>query len=137
MLTASLKGAGSPLRRKGMVFKRGSIYWYQFQHEGKRYRISTKQTNRAAALRVEAERRTNLRDDRPVQPPMPFRETFDAFLEWCSSHVRPKTYKRYRVSGKRLESFFGVQLLQSFGHGNVTKFQSVRIRECSGARTNL
>jgi hypothetical protein len=41
-----------------MIVKRGKYYHYQFQINGKRYRGSTKSTNEAAALRIEAERRT-------------------------------------------------------------------------------
>src|SRR5207247_3767538 len=40
-----------------MIVKRGEYYHYQFQIDGKRYRGSTKSTNKAEALRSEAERR--------------------------------------------------------------------------------
>ena len=37
-----------------MIVKRGEYYHYQFQINGKRYRGSTKSTNKAEALRLEA-----------------------------------------------------------------------------------
>ena len=43
-----------------MIVKRGVYYHYQFQIDGKRYRGSTKSTNRAEALRLEAARRMGI-----------------------------------------------------------------------------
>ena len=40
-----------------MIHKRGGFYHYQFQIDGKRYRGSTKSTNKAEALRMEAAER--------------------------------------------------------------------------------
>lgn len=37
-----------------MIYKRGSVYWYQFVFEGQRIRESTKQGNDLVAERAEA-----------------------------------------------------------------------------------
>ena len=42
------------------VSKRGRIYQYEFELGGRRYRGSTKRTNRQDALKVEATQRTRL-----------------------------------------------------------------------------
>ena len=42
------------------VSKRGRIYHYEFELGGRRYRGSTKRTNRQDALKVEATKRTRL-----------------------------------------------------------------------------
>jgi len=42
------------------VFKRGSIYYYEFLYRGQRYRESTRLTNKTAALRVEALRKADV-----------------------------------------------------------------------------
>lgn len=42
------------------LFKRGSVWWYEFVFESKRYRESTKQGNKRVAEQIEAAKRTQL-----------------------------------------------------------------------------
>ena len=42
------------------VYKRGSVYWYEFQFRGRRVRESTGLRNRTAALRAESLRKAEL-----------------------------------------------------------------------------
>jgi len=47
-----------------MVYRRGRIWWYSFQFQGRRVPESSGFANRAAALRAEAKRRSELLDRR-------------------------------------------------------------------------
>jgi len=120
-----------------MVFRRGNVYWYQFQIDGKRIRESAKTTNRTGgAKRRKEKRRSHVRDGCPVEV-LPFVVAFESFLEWSRSHVKPNTYKRYRVSGKRLKAHFGDTKLSGVGtQGHRSFSRTDRIQECSGAGCN-
>ena len=68
------------------VSKRGRIYHYEFELGGRRYRGSTKRTNRQDALKVEATKRTRLLNSlqeipNPTAVPT-FAEFADQFLKW-------------------------------------------------------
>jgi hypothetical protein len=42
------------------IFKRGKIYWYKFNGNGKQVRESTKQGNPRTAIQIEAAHKTSL-----------------------------------------------------------------------------
>jgi hypothetical protein len=42
------------------VYRRGRIWWYSFEFEGRRIQESSGLTNRTGALRAEAKRKTDL-----------------------------------------------------------------------------
>jgi integrase len=121
-----------------MVFKRGKTYYYEFQYEGKRIRQSAKTTNRTVALHNEAKARIGTVSGSVVidERPRDFEELFSQFLSWCSSHVKPNTLKRYRVSGKRLTANFNVKFLQDVRLQDIEAFKTRRSQECSNAGVN-
>src|SRR6266851_10365462 len=123
-----------------MIVKRGEYYHYQFQINGKRYRGSTKSTNKAEALRREAAKRMECFRN-PEGSPGPaeklgFDVAFDRFLAWASRHVKPRTHQRYRVSAKRLIAYFGAISIERMNTQTVESFKSVRTGECTPARVN-
>ncbi len=123
-----------------MIFKRGNYYYYEFTVRGRRYRATTKTGSKAQALRMEAEHR-NRAVSRPGQIGRPqrdthFTETFAEFLAWSSAHIKPRTHKRYTVSGKRLCAFFGNLGVGSVTGRSVEDFKAQRTTECSKAGVN-
>ena len=123
-----------------MIVKRGEYYHYQFQIDGKRYRGSTKSTNRAEALRLEAARRIaclrNPEQAGGTAEKLKFDEVFERFLAWTSAHVKPRTHQRYRVSAKRLTAHFGGVRIERMSTQLVEAFKTVRAGECSSAGVN-
>src|SRR5229473_1434075 len=99
-----------------MIVKRGEYYHYQFQINGKRYRGSTKSTNKAEALRLEAAKHMEcFRNPEGSNGPaekLEFDVAFDRFLSWASRHVKSRTHQRYGVSTKRLIAHFGVARIE-------------------------
>jgi integrase len=119
-----------------LIYKRGKTYWFQFQVNGKRFRESAKTTNRAEALRREAARRTAAIDGHLGREKRGFSEAFDDFLLWTAAHVKPRTHKRYSVSGKRLKAHFATKRLLELSTQDVERFKNERSSECSNAGVN-
>ena len=90
------------------VFKRGSVYWYEFCYNGHRVRESTRLSNKSSALRAETLRRAELALGKAgvERSSAPFFDVFvkEEFLPWSKlqHHAHPGTHKRYRVSSKPL-----------------------------------
>src|SRR5207237_2891905 len=98
------------------VYKRGGIYWYKFQWNGKLIRESTKQGNDKVARQMEAAHRTSLakgevgiRERKAVPTLVEFCET--RFEPWVESTTSKKTWLDfYRVG---LRAIKGCRLLAS------------------------
>lgn len=125
------------------VFKRGGVYWYEFWFQGLRYRASTGLNNKTAALRVEAIRKAELAEGRAGfvrREPSPSFEKFvtDEFLPWSAKEhaAKPRTHRRYEVSLKPLNAFFGAMPIDSITAGQVEHFKTRRAAEISAAGTN-
>lgn len=118
------------------LYKRGGVWWYDFQDQGIRIRESTGLTSRAAALRVEALRKAEL-----IQSPTG-RETnarsprFDEFAlkefaAWSENQHRehPSTHARYMRSVKVLIKYFGSRRLDTISAADAERFKIIRSRE--------
>ena len=119
-----------------MIYKRGGVYWYQFQVNGIRIRESAKTSNKVEALRREAERRTTATGNQQANRSLEFSETFEWFLTWATAHVKGNTHKRYKVSGKRLCAYFEACRIAELSTQDVERFKHVRSSECSNAGAN-
>jgi site-specific recombinase XerD len=124
-----------------MIYKRGRIWHYDFQQNGKRYKGSCRATNKAEALRFEAEHRAGTRGHTSRRAAdSRFNDVFGRFLDWSSSHVKPKTHQRYRVSGKRLGIHFEyknfAEICDGRGGQTIHAFTEQRRKECSNAGSN-
>ena len=109
------------------VSKRGRIYHYEFELGGRRYRGSTKRTNRQDALKVEATLRTRLLNSiqgipHPSAVPS-FAEFADQFLEWAKLNLSKATVKLHRVNIDRLKQFFRGKLINEIDRKSVEEFK--------------
>ncbi len=109
------------------VSKRGHIYHYEFELGGRRYRGSTKRTNRQAALKVEATKRTRLLNslqDIPHPTAVPtFAEFADQFLTWAKTNLADATVVLHRVNIDRLKQFFRGKLINEIDRKSVEEFK--------------
>jgi integrase len=115
------------------VYRRGSIWWYVFEVGGRKIQESSGFRSRAAALRAEAKRRTDLLERRAgfaKSKPIP---TFDEFaidfLELSKQQHRPKTHGLHEWNCKTLKRFFGGEYLDEISREMVEKFKSTRKHE--------
>ena len=125
------------------VYRRGQVYWYEFTFRGQRIRESTGLNNKAAALRAEAIRRTQLAEGRAGivrRKPCPLFEDFVTaeFLPFSEREheAHPRTHLRYRVSARPLIGFFGKLPLDGISSGHVERFKLKRSEDVSPAGVN-
>lgn len=116
-----------------MVYRRGRIWWYSFQFQGRRVQESSGFTNKARALQAEAKRRSELLDRRAgftKSKPCPrFDEYVNQFLEYSEQQHRPKTYGLHAWNIKTLKRFFGGMYLDEVTSEMVENFKSSRKHE--------
>lgn len=125
------------------IFKRSGspFYQYDFIFHGRRYRGSTKLTNRLAAERAEAALKTDLAKARfgIVEPkPVPlFRDFAEHFLEMVRPELRSNTVRGYGIAIRNLKPWFGEKRLDGVTPAMVSEFKESRLREGrSGATVN-
>ncbi len=125
------------------LFKRGKVWCYDLQFEGKRYQKSTKERNKVKAESIAAAFRTALAN-RCVgiveRKPAPlFTDAMTAFLAWSEEAHRehPGTYLRYKVSSKPLLAFLGfkTKTIDEITPGALEEYKTRRGRQ-KGKHTN-
>jgi integrase len=89
-----------------MIYKRGNVYWYKFQFNGKLVRESTKQRNDKVARQMEAAHRTSLakgevgiREKKPAPALCQFCD--ERFEPWIKSTTASKTWLDFYRVGLR------------------------------------
>jgi len=115
------------------VYRRGKIWWYSFEFEGRRIQESSGLKNRTSALRAEAKRKTDLLERRAGfarrKLPPRFEEFVQTFLNWSKHQHRPKTYELHANNTKSLERYFDGKWLDEITPGMVEDFKVARVQE--------
>ena len=115
------------------VYRRGKIWWYNFEFQGRKIQESSGFTNKTAALRVEAKRKADLLDRRAgftkskLAPK--FEEYVEPFLMWSEHQHRPKTHSLHEWNCQTLKRFFGGKYLDEITSEMVEDFKSARKHE--------
>src|ERR1700751_416597 len=115
------------------VFRRGKIYWYHFEFQGRRIQESSGFQNKTAALRAEAKRKMDLLE-RPAgftksKPTPKFEDFARHFLEWSKQQHRPKTYELHELNYRTLKRFFHGKYLDEITSEMVENFKLARKQE--------
>jgi integrase len=115
------------------LYRRGRVWWFGFQFNGRRIQESSGSTNKAVALRAEAKRRTELFEHRAgfkkVKPAPKFEEHVEKFLEWSKNQHRAKTRELHGNNCDTLLRFFRGCWLDEITSGMVEDFKLARSRE--------
>lgn len=115
------------------VYRRGKIWWYSFEFQGRRIQESSGFTNKTAALRCEAKRKADLLDRRAgftkskLAPK--FEDFVEQFLDWSGQQHKPKTHSLHDWNCKTLKRFFSGKYLDEITTEMVEDFKSARKRE--------
>jgi integrase len=115
------------------VYRRGKIWWYNFEFQGRKIQESSGFTNKTAALRVEAKRKADLLDRRAgftkskLAPK--FEEYVEPFLMWSEQQHRPKTHGLHEWNCQTLKRFFSGKYLDEITSEMVEDFKSARKHE--------
>ncbi len=115
------------------VYRRGKVWWFHFQFEQRQIQESSGFTNRTAALRAEAKRKTDLLErraglSRKALPPK-FEEYISQFLAWSERQHRPKTHALHRLNCDVLLRCFHGCWLDEITPGMVEVFKLARSRD--------
>jgi|SRR5215472_3963079 len=115
------------------VYRRGKIWWYSFEFQGRRIQESSGFTNKTAALRVEAKRKADLLDRRAgfskAKLIPKFEEYVEQFLAWSEEQHGPKTHALHEWNCKTLKRFFSGKYLDEITTEMVEDFKSARKHE--------
>jgi integrase len=115
------------------LYRRGKIWWFNFDFQGRHIQESSGFVNKTAALRAEAKRRTDLLDRRAgftkCKPCPRFEEYAKQFLEWSMQQHRPKTYELHKLNCETLKRFFHGKYLDEISSAMIENFKSARKRE--------
>src|ERR1700733_8277873 len=115
------------------LYRRGRIWCYRFQFQGRRIQESSGFTNKTAALRVEAKRKADLLDRRAgftkAKLAPKFEEYVEQFLEWSKQQHKPKTHALHEWNCKTLKRFFAGKYLDEITPQMVEDFKSARKHE--------
>lgn len=115
------------------LYRRGKIWWFNFEFQGRHIQESSGFTNKTAALRAEAKRRAELLDRRAgfsqkkLAPK--FEEHAEKFLAWSKQQHRPKTRELHGTNCDTLLRFFRGCWLDDITQGMVEDFKLARIGE--------
>jgi len=115
------------------LYRRGKIWWYSFEFQGRRVQQSSGYKNKNRALQAEAKRRTDLLDRRAgfsqTKLAPKFEEHMTKFLAWSSQQHRPKTRELHGTNCDTLLRFFRGCWLDELTPGMVEDFKVARIGE--------
>jgi integrase len=115
------------------VYRRGKTWWYVFEFQGRKIQESSGFTNKTAAQRAEAQRRSDLLNRRAgfakVKLAPKFEEYVDQFLKWSEQRHRPKTHELHKGNCKTLRRFFRGKYLDEITTAMVEDFKAARKQE--------
>jgi integrase len=115
------------------VYRRGRIWWYNFEFQGRRVQESSGFTTKARAIQAEAKRRSELLDRRAgfkqAKLVGEFEEHVTEFLEWSERQHRAKTRELHGTNCDTLLRFFSGKFLDEITTGMVEDFKLARSNE--------
>lgn len=123
------------------VFRRGSVWWYEFRIRGQRVRASSHSRSRRVALRAEQERRRQIAEG-IAQIRAPKVRTFARHAqEWLAEmqpHWHGATPRVYGYAVRQLLPVFGARLVSEITPQDIRRYQMRRhALGRSGATINL
>ena len=120
-----------------MVYQRGKVWWFEFVVAGRRYRETTRTTNRRLAETVERKRRREVEEDingiRRRKPPQPFTTAAEDYLARKKASWASKTFIIEKKNIEHLKSHLGRMLLTDVTDDDIGAYQQARLD--SGAAT--
>jgi integrase len=115
------------------IYRRGKVWWYVFEFQNRRIQESSGFQNKTAALRAEANRRSELLHRRAgftkTKLAPKFEEFTKEFLNWSEQQHRPKTHELHDLNCETLKRFFRGKFLDEITRDMVEDFKSTRKQE--------
>jgi integrase len=122
------------------LFKRGNIWWYEFQFKGTRIQESSLMTNKDSARDVESKRRLDLKAATTGivrGKPLSFAKAAKTWLEG-NAHWSDSTREVMELKLRHLQGDFGKKLLLEIDNDDISRFQTKRKKaKASGREINM
>jgi integrase len=121
------------------IFRRGKVWWYEFEFRGQRVRESTGSESKTLAVKAERQRRRELEESangiraarRPMLFPIAVKEWMAANrARWSESNISIQQFNL-----KHLSAYFGAMLLADITPEQIGKYQGIRQQEKASNRT--
>src|SRR5690242_4913490 len=118
------------------VWKRTKHYWYEFVHEGRRIRASSKQGDREAAKKIGSAHLTRLAEGR-MGLTKPKRVTVGALLDRLEANykLRGKLSAQNASLLKRARADFGSRMADELSDDDLRKYAERRLRDGDASAT--
>jgi integrase len=121
------------------AYKRGGVYWYEFEFQGQRIRESAHTTSKTIAKQAEQQRRRELeiginRIRQPKQIPL-FKVAAEKLLEDKRASCAKNTAELYRFALKPVVKAFGSCLVSDITPDDIKDYQAKRRRQGLASRT--
>jgi integrase len=121
------------------VFRRGKVYWFEFNFNGARIRESAHTSSKTIAKQAEMQRRRELelginRISQPKRIPL-FKVAAERLLEDKRARRAKNTAELYRFALKPVVEEFGGRLVSDITPEDIAAYQAKRLREGMAART--
>jgi integrase len=122
-----------------MLYRRGNVWWFEFQIRGQRVRESSLSKSKTVAREAGRQRRQQLVDSinglnkRPK--PMLFSAAAKDFLEIKEKTLRPSSYRIESTSIAHLKPTFGDVLISDINGESISKYQRRRLAEGAAPAT--
>jgi integrase len=121
------------------LYKRGDIWWYEFQFAQRHIRESAKTTSKTVAKQAEQNRRrelergfngvTDVREDRVRS----VKEIATGYLEQYCLRNKSRVYARYAVG--HVTRHLGKMMVVDITDKNITEYQTKRLKESAAPKT--
>jgi integrase len=121
------------------VFRRGEVYWYEFEFRGQRVRESTHSTSRTLAVKAERQRRREFEEGtNGLQSSRRPRTFTSASRDWLDTNRARWSKSNVAIQGynlAHLTPFFGSMLLTDISPDHIGRYQAIRQSEKASGRT--
>jgi integrase len=121
------------------VFKRGGVYWYEFEFLGSRIRESSHSRNKEVCERLMRERRRDLELSggglKKISRPKLFGPAADAYLLDREADWEPKTRLVHSNSLSHLKPHFGKLILSEITPAQINRYKRKRLKEEASPRS--
>lgn len=113
-----------------MLYRRGGVWWFEFEVAGRRYRETTRTSSKTLAAEIERKRHreieTNINDIKPRALPPLFAKAAKDYLAHKQPTWAPKTYTIETANMGHLNPVFGRLLLTDITDRHISAYQQTR-----------
>ena len=122
------------------LYKRGTVWWMSFTHQGQQHRRSTETEDKKLAQRIFDKLKGEIAEgkwfEKPAGDDYTFKDLMDKYMtEYSALNKAPKSHKRDKGLRKNLEPVFGDMILTEITPLQISDYKVKRRMEGAAPRT--